>query len=323
MEKKAKADDAGTLAASRSSAARSSYLAIGALALMALFWGYNWVVMKVALRYAEPAVFVALRVFLGAVFLFLLMLILRRPLRPKNLRLTLFVGLFQTTGSLGLMTWALASGAAGQTAVLVFTMPLWVLPMSWVVLGERLRGLQWFSLGLALAGLLLVLAPWRAHGSLLSNLLAVTAGISWAAGTVAAKILSGRHRVDILSMNAWQGLLGSIPLVIVALLVSPSSPVWSGSFIAALVFNVVPVTGLGLLLWFYALRTLPAGTAGFASLATPVLGVIFAWIQLGERPGVYEAVGIILIVSALCVLAVRQIAGSAGHARGGALQNRK
>ena len=83
---------------------------------MALFWGYNWVVMKVALRYAEPAVFVALRVFLGAVFLFLLMLILRRPLRPKNLRLTLFVGLFQTTGSLGLMTWALASGAAGQTA---------------------------------------------------------------------------------------------------------------------------------------------------------------------------------------------------------------
>jgi drug/metabolite transporter (DMT)-like permease len=323
MEERAKADDAGTLASSRSSAARSSYLAIGALALMALFWGYNWVVMKVALRYAEPAVFVALRVFLGAVFLFLLMLILRRPLRPKNLRLTLFVGLFQTTGSLGLMTWALASGAAGQTAVLVFTMPLWVLPMSWVVLGERLRGLQWFSLGLALAGLLLVLAPWRAHGSLLSNLLAVTAGISWAAGTVAAKILSGRHRVDILSMNAWQGLLGSIPLVIVALLVSPSSPVWSGSFIAALVFNVVPVTGLGLLLWFYALRTLPAGTAGFASLATPVLGVIFAWIQLGERPGVYEAVGIILIVSALCVLAVRQIAGSAGHARGGALQNRK
>ena len=125
--------------------------------------------------------------------------------------------------------------------------------------------------------------------------------------------------MDILSLNAWQMLLGSIPLVIVALLVSRSSPVWSGSFIAALLFNIVPVTGLGLLLWFYALRTLPAGTAGLASLATPVLGVVFAWIQLGERPGVYEAVGMILIVSALCVLAVRQIAGSAGVARVGEL----
>ena len=305
MQEKAKADVAETLAISRTSAARSSYLAIGALALMALFWGYNWVVMKVALRYADPAAFVALRVFLGAAFLFLLIIILRRPLRPRNLRLTLCVGLFQTTGSLGLMTWALASGAAGKTAVLVFTMPLWLLPMSWIVLGERLRRLQWFSVGLALAGLCLVLAPWRMHGSLLSSLLAVTAGISWAAGTVAAKILSGRHRVDILSLNAWQMLMGSIPLVIVALLTSQSSPVWSASFIAALAFNVVPVTGVGLLLWFYALRTLPAGTAGFSSLATPVLGVVFAWIQLGERPGLYEAVGIILIVSALCLLALR------------------
>ena len=145
------------------------------------------------------------------------------------------------------------------------------------------------------------------HGSLLSHVLAVSSGILWAAGTVAAKILSKRHEVDILSLNAWQMLLGSIPLVIVALVVSGSTPVWSGSFIAALLFNVVPVTGLGLLLWFYALRALRAGTAGLASLGTPVLGVISAWIQLGERPGFYEAAGMILIISALCILAVRQI----------------
>lgn len=315
MRGKAKADDGGIRVASGSSPVRSSYLAIGALALMALFWGYNWVVMKVALRYAEPSVFVALRMFLGAAFLFLILVILRRRLRPNNLRLTLFVGLFQTAGSMGLMTWALASGAAGKTAVLVFTMPLWLLPMSWVVLGERLRRLQWFSVGLALAGLCLVLAPWGLHGGLLSNLLAVASGILWAAATVAAKILSKRHQVDILSLNAWQMLLGSIPLVIVALLVSRSSPVWSGTFIAALLFNVVPVTGLGLLLWFYALRILPAGTAGLATLGTPVLGVVSAWIQLGERPGLYEAAGMILIVSALCVLAARQI--TAGPRAGG------
>ena len=145
------------------------------------------------------------------------------------------------------------------------------------------------------------------RGSLFSNVLAVSSGILWAAGTIAAKILSKRHRVDILSLNAWQMLLGSIPLVILALLVSSSSPVWSGSFLAALLFNIVPVTGVGLLLWFYALRILRAGTAGLATLGTPVLGVVSAWIQLGERPGLYEAAGMILIVSALCVLALRQI----------------
>jgi len=274
---------------------------------MAVFWGYNWVVMKTALRYAEPAVFVAMRVFLGAVFLFLVLVVLRRRLRPVNLRLTLVVGLLQTGGSLGLMTWALASGAAGKTAVLVFTMPLWLLPMSWVVLGERLRRLQWFSVALAVAGLVLVVEPWHMGGSLQSNLLAVTSGILWAAGTVAAKLLSARADVDILSLNAWQMLLGSIPLVIVALVFSPVAPVWSGAFIAAMVFNIVPVTGLGLLLWFYALRVLPAGTAGLATLCTPVLGVVSAWVQLGERPGRFEAVGMVLIVSALGVLALRQL----------------
>jgi drug/metabolite transporter (DMT)-like permease len=302
-----KADDAEIRAGSGSPSARSSYLAIGALALMAVFWGYNWVVMKVALRYADPAIFVALRVSLGAAFLFLLLVILRRRLRPTSLRLTLCVGLFQTSGSTGLTMWALASGAAGNTAVLVFTMPLWLLLLSWVVLGERLRGVQWFSVALALAGLCFVLAPWRIQGTPLSNVLAVVSGISWAAGTVAAKILSRRHKVDILSLNAWQMLIGSIPLVIVALLFSRSSPVWSGTFIAALLFNIVLVTGLGLLLWFYALRILRAGTTGLASLATPVLGVASAWIQLGERPGVYEAVGMVLIVSSLGVLALQQI----------------
>jgi drug/metabolite transporter (DMT)-like permease len=302
-----KADDAEIRAGSGSPSARSSYLAIGALALMAVFWGYNWVVMKVGLRYADPSVFVALRVSLGAAFLFLLLVILRRRLRPTNLRLTLCVGLFQTSGSTGLTMWALSSGAAGNTAVLVFTMPLWLLLLSWVVLGERLRGPQWFSVALALAGLCFVVAPWEIQGSPLSNILAVVSGVSWAAGTVAAKTLSKRHKVDILSLNAWQMLIGSIPLVIVALLFSRSSPVWSGSFIAALLFNIILVTGLGLLLWFYALRILRAGTTGLASLATPVLGVASAWVQLGERPGVYEAVGMVLIVSSLGVLALQQI----------------
>ena len=274
---------------------------------MAVFWGYNWVVMKVALRYSDPSIFVALRMVLGAAFLFLLLVILRRRLRPTSLRLTLCVGLFQTSGSTGLTMWALASGAAGNTAVLVFTMPLWLLLLSWAVLGERLRGVQWFSVTLAVVGLCFVLAPWNMHGSPLSNILAVVSGISWAAGTVAAKILSRRHKVDILSLNAWQMLLGSIPLVIVALLFSRTSPVWSGPFIAALLFNIVLVTGVGLLLWYYALRVLRAGTAGLASLATPVLGVLSAWVQLGERPGAYEAVGMVLIVASLGVLAFQQI----------------
>ena len=49
-----------------------------ALALLALIWGYNWVVMKVGLQYAQPFTFSALRTLLGALSLFALLLVLRR-----------------------------------------------------------------------------------------------------------------------------------------------------------------------------------------------------------------------------------------------------
>jgi len=306
MRETVKADSAERPAAAESSTPRSFYLAAGALALMSLVWGYSWVVMKVALDYAEASVFAALRMFLAAVFLFLVSLALRRPLRPQSVRLTLGVGLC-SAASTGLMTWALESGGAGKTSVLVYTMPLWLILISWVVLKERMRGPQWLSVALSLAGLCFILSPWNMQGSLLSNVLAVAAGVSWALSNALIKKLSGKRHVDILSLNAWQLLVGSIPLAIIALATSDSDPVWSGSFIAALLFNVILTSSLGALLWFFALRTLPAGTAGLATLATPVLGVAFAWIQLGERPNLYEAAGMVLIVSALGLLALQQI----------------
>jgi drug/metabolite transporter (DMT)-like permease len=121
-----------------------------ALALLALIWGYNWVVMKVGLQYAQPFTFSALRTLLGAVGLFALLLVLRRPLRPPPLRWTIAIGLLQTTGFVGLMMWALESGGAGKTSVLTYTMPFWLLLLAWAFLGERLRGVQWLAVALAL-----------------------------------------------------------------------------------------------------------------------------------------------------------------------------
>lgn len=46
-------------------------------------------------------------------------------------------------------------------------------------------------------------------------------------------------------------------------------------------------------------------------MAIPVVGVLAAWIQLGERPGALEAVGMGLIVAALAILTARGL--RAGH----------
>jgi drug/metabolite transporter (DMT)-like permease len=288
---------------------RAAWLPFVALALLALIWGYNWVVMKVGMAYAEPFTFAALRTFFGAVFMFALLPLLHRRLRPQALGLTALFGLLQTGGFVGLAMWAVSIGGAGKVSILAYTMPFWLLMIAWPVLGEPVRGLQWGAVILALGGLIAILGPWNLSG-LQSSLLAVGAGLVWAVSSVVVKIMRSRHDIDLLTLIAWQGLIGSVPLIIVALLTATEPVEWSGTFIAVLLFNIGPANALTWVLWLYILHSLSTGTAGISSLAIPVVGVVAAWIQLGERPGVLEAAGMGLIVMALAILTAREVAAN-------------
>lgn len=115
---------------------------LGAIALVVLIFGYGWVPMKVGVKYAPPFQFVALRTMLATLILFLVMFCWRKPIWPKQVLGTFVFGLLQTAGFLGFATWALASGGAGKTAVVAYTMPFWVLFLAWPLLGERIRGLS-------------------------------------------------------------------------------------------------------------------------------------------------------------------------------------
>ncbi len=279
----------------------SQHHAVLALLALAAIWGYNWVQMKIGVQYASPFVFSALRIALGSLGLLLVMVWLRKPLKPQAIPETFLLGLLQTSGVYGFATWALVSGGAGKTAVLVYTMPLWTLMLAWVLLGERVRGWQWGAIVLSVAGLLLILDPLNLGGTVMSKLLALLAGICWAGGAIVAKKLQKKIQIDLLSLTTWQGIFATIPLIIVALIV-PSQPiVWSPAFIGALLYNVIPGTAIAMLLWLYILNHLSAGTAGLGTLLNPVIGVLAAWAQLGERPTITEATGMFLIVIALAV----------------------
>ncbi|HEX6137623.1 MAG TPA: EamA family transporter [Casimicrobiaceae bacterium] len=283
-----------------------------ALAALSLIWGYTWVVMKEVTADAGPFQFAALRTSFGALSLFAVLLWRRSALRlPAPLPVVL-LGLLQTAGFTGLSQWAVVSGAAGKSSVLTYTMPFWLLLLAWPLLGERVRGWQWVAIAVAAAGLVLIVEPWRGHGSLASEMLAVSAGLSWAASAIVAKKIRARVRVDLLALTAWQMLFGALILVAVALLVPAAPMVVSASLIWAVVYTSLFATGLAWLLWLYVLDKLPALVAGMSSLAVPAVGVCAAWLQLGERPGTAELLGMLLIAAALALLAavgMRQLGG--------------
>jgi drug/metabolite transporter (DMT)-like permease len=273
-----------------------------ALAVLAPVWGYCWVVMKVALGYCPPLTFAALRAGLSVPCLFLVLVVTRRSLRPPALGYTLAIGLLQTTAFMGLISLALNSGGAGKVAMLTYTMPFWLLLLAWAFLGERLHGTQFLAVGLSLAGLMLVIAPWQLHG-LLSGALAVASGVAWAASALVVKLLQRRQDVDVLSLTTWQLAFGSLPLILLVALTHSGGPQWTATFIGTLSYTVLLANVLAWALWLYALRALSAGTAGLGTLAIPVVGMVAAWLQLGERPDAVEAAGMAAIVGALAILA--------------------
>ncbi len=285
----------------------SRRLALLALFVLVLIWGYNWVVMKIAVRYAAPFDYAALRVLLGGLSLALVLAWRRQPIWPKRPVGAFVVGLFQMTGFYGLSTWALVSGGAGKTAVLNYAMPFWVLILAWLVLGERVRGPQWIAVAAAVTGLVFILTPFSFAEGLFSKGLALFSSVSWACGIVVTKRLQQRNQLALLPFTTWQMLFGSMPLLLAAAVV-PSPPItWSGPFIAALLYSVIPGNAIAWLLWSYALSRLPAGVAGLGTLAAPVIGVLAARVQLGEVPTALEAVGMSLIVGALVLNTVHAL----------------
>ena len=287
-------------------AAPITLLPLLALLLLGLLWGYNWVVMKAVLVDVSPAWFAALRTVLPALLLIAILPLAGKRLRPPPLFYVLPIGVFQTAAFVGFMMWALETGAAGETAVIVFMMPLWLTLMAHFALHERITGIQLLAIALALPGLVLLISPWEQTLVLASVGLAFASGFGWALGAIWQERYCHRCQPDLLSLTAWQMFYGGLLLLAVALWAEPFAIDPTPNFFWGLFYNVVLAGAIGWLLWVYSLHHLPTWVAGFGALLVPGIGVLSAWLVLGETPGPVKQLGIGLILSALLIITLYQ-----------------
>lgn len=275
-----------------------------ALAVLSLTWGYTWVLAKQGLVYAPPFAFAAERCVGSAVALIIALRLTGRRLTLVAPWQTLGIGLAQVAGFMIFQTWALVEGGPGKTAVLIFTMPIWTLLLAWPILGERVRGKQWIAAICTIGGLLLIIEPWDMHASLFSKFLGLMAALCWAIGTILVKRLRSQTPVDLLTLTAWQMIIGSVPLVLLALIVPERATDWNWHYAGILGFMAVASTALCWWLWIYILDRVPAWEASLSVLGTPVVAILSSRLTFGEPFSLTEIAGILLIGGGLALLSL-------------------
>lgn len=278
--------------------------AAGALALLSLIWGYNWVAMKAGLAHASPFGIASWRFLFGAISLLPVLAWMRQPLGVPRREWWLVAALSALLVlNFGSCFTALSMAGTGKTAVLVYTMPFWTVVLARIFLHERMRPAQWVAVTLAGAGLVVLVDPLHLRG-LAASLIAVGGGFFWGGSVVLVKAAQGRVRSHVLTLTFWQMLVGCAVFFALNDALNLRETEWTPAFVGALAYTSVLASTFAWLLFYYALERLPAGMAGLGTLATPVIGVLCAWLAFDEIPSRQEAAGMALIGVGLVLLAV-------------------
>ena len=126
-----------------------------------MIWGGNWPVMKLGLDHMSPLWLAASR-FGSAALISALVLGLMGRLRPPTRQewpLVAGVALLQMGAFTALALWALQYVAPGRASVIAYATSIWVIPLSALVLKERLSAAQWLATLLSYAGIGVIVAP--------------------------------------------------------------------------------------------------------------------------------------------------------------------
>lgn len=277
------------------------------LIVLCVGWGTTWVTMRMALEDIPPFSMRVATLSLGAIVLTVFARLQGRRLvisNPKTWVHICFASLFNIVAFSVFTPFAQLGAETSRVAILVYTMPIWAALMARPILGERMTVTRVVALGLCVAGMSILIAPLAGLGLPTGIMLALGAGMSWAAGTVYLKW--ARLDGDPTAITLWQVVFGVVVVAVFLLMFEGSlhlnASAWS---LFGLVYSGIIGSGLCYFLWFDIVRRLPASTAALGILSSPVIGVVTAMIVLGERPTWYDAVGFALMLAASAIVMLR------------------
>ena len=278
---------------------------LGLFVAVVLLWGVNWPMMKMAL--AELNFWVFRSYCIAAGLLWFVAFNLKRGIPLKLPRE--HWGRMLVCALCNVAAWNILSAAAltmlpsGRAGVLAYTMPLWVVLLSRVFLGEVLTPSRIAAISIGMGGIALLLVDefQALRGAPVAALMMVASGLLWAVGIVLFKGFP--KSIPTTTLMIWSFVLGGWPLFAGLALFGhgPWLPVAASAW-AGLLFNVLVVFGFCWFAWNELVRALPAQITGISSLAVPIVGFASGMLLLGERPRPFDYVALLAIVVAVILV---------------------
>jgi drug/metabolite transporter (DMT)-like permease len=288
--------------------------AVGLMLVLAMLWGLQQVAIKLALAGVSPVAQAAIRSIVATTLLLGwarwrgIALFNRDGTLPAGVLAGLLFG-----AEFVLIYAGLAHTAAARMVVFVYLAPvLTALGLAWFVPGERLsgiQGIQWAGVLLAFGGLVVAFAdgfsvPGRT--TLRGDIYGLIAAVLWAATTVlirSTRLAPARAEKTLFYQLAVSAVL--LPFASMAMGEAGVIHV-DAMIVASLVFQSVVVAFASYLTWFWLLTRYLAARLAVFSFLSPMFGVTFGVLILGERLSGSFVVAALLVAAGIALVNLRR-----------------
>jgi len=262
--------------------------------LFVLLWSTGFVGAKYGLPYADPFIFLGIRVLIASVILFAIASIMKSPIAigSKAISSSVLIGFFLHACYLGGVFFAISKGLpAGVAAVVTSLQPVLVSILAVKVLGERLRTKQLAGLFLGLIGVVLVLGPSFNADIPTVGVIAIFVALigSTSATLLQKKIGSG---IPLVTGTAYQYLGSGAVLLAIAVATGGTSIQWSGKFVLAFIWLIAVLSVGAILLLLWLLNTGSAASVSSLFYLVPPATAVEAFFLFGEKVNTQGFLGI-------------------------------
>jgi drug/metabolite transporter (DMT)-like permease len=206
-----------------------------------------------------------------------------------------------------LLYFGLILTGAGRAAILFNLQPfftLLVLPL--FVPAERLTPRRWAGTAVAFAGAALVLGErGLAGGSLTGDLLCLLGALGWTGSVILNKTMP--RELSAPAVILWPAVAAVPVLALLSAALEPQAAWgWSAASVAGVLYLGVIAGGAGFVLVVWLTITYSASRVNAFVFLTPVFGVAFAWIVLGESIGALQVLGALAVAAGILVVSTER-----------------